>query len=80
MNIIEKLEEKRCGKCPSHYGGFNGEDYDDGCIINPDYGYKMCWNAFLPRFIINILISKENEAEERRLEEYMENEYIEKEE
>lgn len=75
LNIIEWIEEKRCYNCPAHSGGFNGEDYDDDCIINPDYGYKLCRCAFLPKFVIRRLIQKCYEEEAKSWDEYMKKEY-----
>lgn len=75
INIIELIEEKRCYSCPAHFGGYNGEDYDDGCCINPDYGTTLCLCAFLPRFVVRHLIRKENEKEIKFLNEYMTRKY-----
>jgi hypothetical protein len=69
MTALEKLEERRCAKCPAHTGGFNGEDYDDDCHINPTYGEKFCWKVLLPHWAIQILIERKNRIEDKAINE-----------
>ena len=71
--ILDNLKAKRCMNCPAHYGGFNGEDYDDGCEIFGYYEEKMCPYSILPRWIIRLIIKKCREDELRRLEEWYKN-------
>ncbi|MFT3952756.1 MAG: hypothetical protein QM689_12610 [Oscillospiraceae bacterium] len=75
MNIFERMEEKRCANCPAHTGGFNGEDYDDDCIINPNYSEKMCWRTFLPKFIIKKMIQSAWKKEVDSWNEHMKQKY-----
>ncbi len=71
IRLINKLEKHRCSKCPAHTGGFNGEDYDDDCLINSSYGEKICWMAFLPHWIIRALTLRVSKKEEIILNEYL---------
>ena len=73
MRFIDKLEAKRCENCPAHYGGFNGEDYDDGCEIFGYYEEKVCPYFMLPRWIIRLFIKRCSKDELKRLEEWANN-------